>query len=139
MNTPNYRETRTKAEVDRLLHFDFVIPIAHGLTAKHVAEHYPGWTWNQLIGVLNAAGIRVARPGSPSKCHEDVVRIHFDSEISWRVEWADGRITEGLARAGTTEPMASSGIVTAVHDLASGRMVELPGTPEEIIGGFGTS
>jgi hypothetical protein len=127
MDAQNYREDRTSLELERLLHHDFVIPISRGITAKFVAENYPGWTWNELIRVLNAAQVRVARPGAPSVCREDVVRVQFDSERSWRVEWEDGSITEG--------PEPSTGIETGVHDLSTGMVVELPGTPESIIGG----
>lgn len=129
-----YREDRTSAEIDRLLNHDFIVPINRGYHAKFVEENYPGWTWNQLIRVLTAAGVRVPRPGSPSRCHDDVVRVQFDSEVSWRVEWKDGTVTEGPEPAGTTVP-TPSGIETGVHDLSTGLVVDLPDTPEQIIDG----
>ncbi|WP_193597594.1 hypothetical protein [Microbacterium sp. YJN-G] len=135
MDAQHYREDRTSLELERLLHHDFVIPISRGITTKFVAENYPGWTWNELIRVLNAAQVRVARPGAPSVCHEDVVRVQFDSERSWRVEWKDGSITEGPEPVGTTRSTPSAGIETGVHDLSTGMVVELPGTPESIIAG----
>ncbi|SJN21085.1 hypothetical protein FM104_02970 [Microbacterium esteraromaticum] len=125
MRAQGYRETRTKAEIDRLLHYDFVIPISRGFTTKHVNENYPGWTWNQLVCTLNNAGVRVARPGSPSACHDEVVRVHFDSEQSWLVERADGSTTTGPAPAGTTSPKPPSGSATGIHDLSTGMMVEI--------------
>lgn len=134
MNAQKYRENRTKDELDALLHYDFFIPISRGFTADFVEKNYPGWTWNALIGVLNAAGVRVARPGRPSVCHEDVVRMQFDSEQSWRVEWKNGSVTEGPALAGTTQPASPSAIETGIHDLSSGQMGELPGTAEAIAG-----
>lgn len=135
MDAQNYREDRTSLEIDRLLHHDFLVPIGRGITAKFVAENYPGWTWNELIRVLNAARVRVARPGQPSVCHPDVVRVQFDSERSWRVEWKDGSVTEGPEPVGTTRSTSSTGIETGIHDVSTGMVVELPGTPESTIGG----
>ncbi|WCD93279.1 hypothetical protein [Microbacterium sp. nov. GSS16] len=135
MDAHNYREDRTSLEIDRLLHHDFVIPISRGITSKFVEENYQGWTWNELIRVLNAARVRVPRPGGPSTCHGDVVRVQFDSEQSWRVEWKDGSVTEGPEPAGTTDSTPSTRIETGVHDLSTGMVVELPGTPEAIIAG----
>lgn len=104
MNAQSYREDRTSAELDQFLHHCFYIPINHGITQKYVAENYPGWTAQQLEQVLKAAGVRVGRPGRPPVCHPDVLRMQFDSERSWRVEWRDGSVTEGPEPASTPLP-----------------------------------
>lgn len=107
MNDQKYRENRTRAEIDRLLHYGHAIPISHGFTAEYVSGNYPGWSWNQLISALTAAGVLVRRGGSPSACHPEVVRVQFDSEWSWRVEWTDGCVTCAPDSAGTTRPQDS--------------------------------
>lgn len=124
MSASPHREVRTRGQLADLLHHGFWIPIAHGFTQQHVAENYPGWTWNALIRTLHAAGVVAVNPGGPLKCRDEVVRVHFDSDEAWLVEWNDGTVTRGPAVPGTMMPDASRGPEYPVNDLATGLMVE---------------
>lgn len=124
MTVQSYREVRTREQLNKLLHYGHIIPISRGLTTKYVGEHYPGWTWNALIRVLSAADVYVGQGGAPPHCDDRVVRVHFDSHETWRVEWADGRVTEGAAAPGTTWPDIEHGCGLRVLDLPAGRRVE---------------
>lgn len=90
-----HKEVRTKEQLNELLHYGHMVPIGRGFTREYVDKHYPGWTWNQLVRVLRAAGVYVDRGGSPPVCHVDVVRVHFGRDQSWRVEWQDDTVMEG--------------------------------------------
>src|SRR5690606_16223131 len=56
MAAQEYKEVRTREQLTRLLGHWHFIPMGRGFTQAHVAENYPGWTWNQLVRVLTAAG-----------------------------------------------------------------------------------
>jgi hypothetical protein len=92
---------RTREELNQLLRYGHVIPVSKGLTAKYVAEHYPGWTWNSLVEVFKAAGIFEGRGGSPPKCDDRVATLHFNSKSSLAVEWSDGTSFEIEPERGT--------------------------------------
>ena len=104
MTVLQYREVRTREQLNQLLHYGHIIPISRGFTDDYVDEHYPGWTWNALVRVLTAADVYVGQGGSPPRCDDRVVRVHFDSHEAWLVEWEDGRITQGPAAPGATWP-----------------------------------
>jgi len=89
----SYREHRTGAQIDHLLHYGHSIPMARGHTLKYVDEHFPGWTWSDLLEVLKAAGVLVGRAGAPPRCHPTVKAIHFTDSPTWAVEWLSGEIT----------------------------------------------
>lgn len=124
MAVQQYREVRTREQLNKLLHYGHIIPISRGLTNKYVDGHYPGWTWNALIRVLSAADVYVGRGGTPPRCDDRVVRVHFDSHEAWCVEWEDGRTTEGPAAPGTTRPDVDRGRDLRVLDLPIGVRVE---------------
>jgi hypothetical protein len=89
-----YGEHRTGIEVDRLLHYGHIIPVSHGYTTEYVAEHFPGWTWNQLMAIWRAAGVVVrSGVGGPPSCDRRVKAIHFDGPDSFAIEWLDGTVT----------------------------------------------
>jgi hypothetical protein len=89
-----YAEHRTGIEVHKLLHYAHFIPVGNGRTQAYVAEHFPGWTWNELMAVWQAAGIvRTSPAGGPPACHERVKAIHFNGPTSFAVEWLDGHVT----------------------------------------------
>ncbi|ACZ30635.1 hypothetical protein Xcel_1610 [Xylanimonas cellulosilytica DSM 15894] len=88
-----YAEHRSRHDLDRLLRHGHVIPVRRGVTAAYVAKHFPGWTWNELMGVWHAAGVVVSQGGSPPRCDDNVVAIHFDGPDSFLVEWTDGTVT----------------------------------------------
>ncbi len=71
------------------------LPSPNGYTAAYVNEHFPGWTWNSLILIWQAAGIVVKGEagGGPLRCDERVKAIHFDHANSFAVEWIDGTVT----------------------------------------------
>jgi hypothetical protein len=87
---PRYRENLERAELNALLHYGHPIPACCGLTDAYVATRYPGWTWNELIAILRAAGI-VVRPlrGAPLRCDPRVRRVHVTSPSEFEVDWAD--------------------------------------------------
>ena len=93
-NWLEYAEHRTGVEVGQLLHYGHIIPVSRGLTEGYVAEHFPGWTWNNLMAVWEAAGIVVpsASGGLPS-CDHRVKLIHFTGADAFAVEWVDGSVT----------------------------------------------
>ena len=97
VDVSHFRERRTLGECKLLLHYGHVIPICHGYTATYVAEHYPGWTWNELVQVFVAAGIFVNRGGAPATCDDRVVTFHFSSPTEFYVEWIDGIEPEDVA------------------------------------------
>jgi hypothetical protein len=90
VDVSRFREHRALDECKRLLHYGHVIPVSRGYTARYVAEHFPGWTWNELVAVFVAAGIFVNRGGSPPTCDDRVATFHFSSSTDFFVEWADG-------------------------------------------------
>lgn len=124
MSASPYREVRTREQLAQLLHYGFHIPMARGFTRRHVDEHYPGWTWNSLLRILSGAGVVVVDPGSPLRCHERVVRVHFDSEEAWLVEWDDSTTTRGPKTPGASVADTTRGREHPVFDLAIGLMVE---------------
>jgi hypothetical protein len=84
---------RTRADLNALLHYGHFIPIKRGLTTRYVNEHFPGWTWDDLIDVLRAADVLMVNGVGTPHCDPGVGAIHFDDIDSWLVEWEDGRIT----------------------------------------------
>lgn len=90
----SYTEHRTGAEIDRLLHHGHWIPVTKGFTQRYVDEHFPGWSWNDLMAIWRAAGI-VVRPagGAPLQCDERVAAMHFSGPGNWLIEWRDGAVT----------------------------------------------
>ena len=90
-----YGEHRTGLQMDRLLHHGHVIPVTRGFTRDHVDQHFPGWTWNDLLEVCRAADLLAPdRPrGAPFACREQVKAVHFNSPRSLAVEWLDGTVT----------------------------------------------
>jgi hypothetical protein len=86
----HFREHLTLDQCNKLLHYSHVIPITKGFTAAYVADHFPGWTWNELVKVFVAAGIFVNRGGAPATCDKRVVSFHFSSPTEFHVEWVGG-------------------------------------------------
>jgi hypothetical protein len=97
VDVSRFREHLTLDECKALLHYSHSIPITRGFTATYVADHFPGWTWNELVKVFVAAGIFVNRGGSPATCDDRVVRFHFSSPEEFYVEWIDGAEPEDVA------------------------------------------
>ena len=87
---PQFKQRRTREELNALLHYGHIIPVSKGWTRAYVNEHFPGWTWNELVRIVRVAGILVSKGGSPPRCDERVQELHFDSENAWLVEWTDG-------------------------------------------------
>lgn len=118
-----YAVRRTREQLDALLHYGHVIPLSRGFTDRYVTKNYPGWTWNQLVRVLTAAGVFVNRGGSPPICDAGVREVYFDSERGWLVAWANGRLTAGVAPPGSSEPQPSGNPLPAI-DLETGEQLE---------------
>lgn len=97
-----YLEHRTGAEMQRLLHHGHWIPVHRGDTAAHVARHFPGWCWNDLLAVCKAAGIVDGLgTGGPLRCAPHVLAFHFTDTARFAVEWDDGSVTvSGRGAAG---------------------------------------
>jgi len=98
----DFREHRTREQLNDLLRHGHVIPVSRGWTFDHVQANFPGWTWNQLIDIIRAAGILVSRGGSPPACHDQVAAFHFSSDTEFLVEWID-------EQGATTPPDDSDG------------------------------
>jgi hypothetical protein len=90
VDTSQFRERRTREELNALLHFGHIIPVSKGWTKEYVDAHFPGWAWNALMGVFTAARIVVLRGGAPPKCDDRVVMLHFSSTGDFLVERSDG-------------------------------------------------
>lgn len=108
-----YAETRTREQLDELLHYRHPIPARHGFTDAYVARHHPGWTFNQLMAILDSAGIvdrfhmapaderldrMVAATGvnrlpQPPVCCRDVAVFAFTDAEHWCIRWRNGDAT----------------------------------------------
>ena len=87
-----FREHRTREELNALLHYGHIIPVSKGWTREYVDTNYRGWTWNSLIGVFRSAGIVVASAcGGPPKCDDRVVMFHFSGAGDFFVEWRNAK------------------------------------------------
>jgi len=86
-----FAEHRTGREVHDLLQYGHIIPVRRGVTTAYVEQHFPGWTWNELMDIWRAAGIvHPSRHGGPPGADSRVRMIHFSSPTAFAVEWADG-------------------------------------------------
>ena len=85
----------TRAHVDKVLHYTHWIPISKGFTQQFLAREYPGWTLGTLIGLFDAAGIRITpadnegASGAPhgGRCHWQVTAFYFNDADDFHVEW----------------------------------------------------
>lgn len=96
MHLTDYRESCSRDELARLLHHGHWIPVTRGLTQRYVDEHFPGWTWNGLLDVWEAAGVVHRREGAqhPTLIVDCLLdRIHFDGPEDFTVVWIDGSVT----------------------------------------------
>lgn len=95
MNTEwhEFAEHRTRDELNGLLHHGHIIPVSRGYMQAYVTEHFPDWTWNELMAVWRAAGVVINRGGTPPKCNDEVLTIHFNGPESFAIEWSDGTVT----------------------------------------------
>lgn len=90
-----YAEHRTDTQIRQLLHYGHWIPILRGKTDVYLAEHYPGWTWNELWEICQAAGIVVREPDGRFSRRLDVrvKAFHFTDTRTFAVEWEDGSVS----------------------------------------------
>ncbi|MBX3311053.1 MAG: hypothetical protein KF739_11565 [Cryobacterium sp.] len=95
-----YAEHRTGMQVGQLLHYGHLIPISRGFTKEYIDKHYPGWDWNSLSRVMQAAGVFVNRGGAPATCEPTVKAVHFTDAEHWAVEWLSGEVTRSAPRLG---------------------------------------
>lgn len=101
MDHTTYAETRTREQLDELLHYRHPIPARHGFTDDYVARHYPGRTFNELMAILDSASIvdrmaaatGIARLPRPPVCCRDVVAFAFTDAGHWRIRWRNGDTT----------------------------------------------
>lgn len=112
-----YAESRTREQLDQLLHYAHPIPVRHGFTDDYVANNYPGWSFNQFMEILNAAGIvdrfhnmapadaqldrlaastGVRRIPQPPVCCRDVIALGFTDANHWCIQWRNGDTTTRL-------------------------------------------
>ena len=49
------------------------IPIMKGFTQDYVNEHYPGWSWSQLVNTLKRAGLYAKKEGHGARITEGFV------------------------------------------------------------------
>lgn len=138
---PAYLWQLSRSHVDYVLHYSHWIPISRGFTQRMMAEHYPGWSYGQLIRLFDVAGIRIlpddneGAHGAPhgGRCHWQVVSFSFSSPEDYFVEWDrtlpfDDQftaqiLTGGPGAPGGTGPLGGK-IVKAV---AASRPVDLSG------------
>ncbi|GAA2079972.1 hypothetical protein GCM10009821_20320 [Aeromicrobium halocynthiae] len=81
----------------RIFHYGHFIPVRRGFTKAFVDRHYPGWTWNALMDLLEGAGVAHRRPGvsphplwAPDRLVESV---HVNSPSDYCIVWIDGTVT----------------------------------------------
>lgn len=82
-----YTEHRTRGELDQLLHYGHFIPVGKGYTAAYVEQNYPGWTWNELIRILQIGGVIRRHEGGMMHCDPKVVGVRFGAGSRFAVEW----------------------------------------------------
>lgn len=92
VDTSRFRMHFTREEANRLLHYVHGIPLGRGITHRYVQENYPGWSWMELVRILEAPGLVVDRGGSPPTTVEGLRNFWFDSKDAWLVEWVDGTL-----------------------------------------------
>jgi hypothetical protein len=85
----------SRGDIDKVLSHTHWIPVSRGFTAGFLDGEWPGWTLGTLIGVFDAAGIRLlpggGRPGAPhgGRCHWQVRALHFNGKDEYIIEWSD--------------------------------------------------
>ncbi len=97
---PDYIYSKSRPDLNDLLRHGHIIPVSRAYTSAYVEKYYPGWTWNRLIAVFRAADVMDGGGGAPPRCKQEVVRVEFDGQGRWRVEWEGGRVTQSPRRPG---------------------------------------
>ena len=91
VDVSRFREHRTREDLNALLHYGHIIPVSRGWTRAYVETRYPGWTWNALMAIFQAADVVVSsKCGGPPKCDDRVALLHFSTTDDFIVEWIDG-------------------------------------------------
>lgn len=80
--------TLTRYDIDRICHFSHWIPWKNGLQQKFIDENYPGWSWNQMIGLLNQTEVLIERPGG-RRCHWKLKTLHISEAFEIAISWDD--------------------------------------------------
>jgi len=81
-----YTEHRTRGQLDELLRHGHFIAVGKGHTAAYVEQHYPGWTWNELIRILTIGGV-IRRDGDRMSCAPKVRGLNFGGGSRFALEW----------------------------------------------------
>ncbi|GAB2548959.1 hypothetical protein [Brachybacterium huguangmaarense] len=90
---PRGNHVLDRERLEALLRHGHCIPVTSGRTALHVAEHYPGWTWNELIGIARDAAAMVREgAGSPPRARLDVERLEIRGPRDWTLVRTDGTV-----------------------------------------------
>ncbi|CAB4889828.1 unannotated protein [freshwater metagenome] len=89
INYSRYREHFSADQINAVLHHGHIIPVSRRITSRFVSTHHPGWQYNELVAVFNAAGVRVHGGGCGGYCAGGVKYLHFDDQTSFAVERID--------------------------------------------------
>lgn len=84
-------------DLRKLFHHGHWIPVRRGITTAFVDQHYPGWSWNGLMDLLEGAG--VAHRRGPGLVHPPywpdrlVASVHVNTPDDFCIVWIDGSVT----------------------------------------------
>lgn len=87
-------------QMQKLIHYDFVIPVSRGFSQAHLDAHYPGLLWNQVDTLLSNADVRI-RPYSAPRgggssmptVRPSLKTLNFSGQNDWVAQWRDGWVT----------------------------------------------
>jgi len=77
-----------REQISEFLHYLHWIPQTKGFARKFMDDHYPGWTYSEVLAVIRDAEIVKGLNGA--WCDERVIAIHFDHRQRYLVQWFDG-------------------------------------------------
>ena len=85
-----FREHRTRDELNQLLNHGHITPISKGSTGELVDTNSPGWTRDRLIKVVTQAGDSVRRSSGIPACDDSAATFHFNGPDEFHVERFNG-------------------------------------------------
>ena len=95
-----------REQIGELLHHEHPMAVMQSRHLHHLAQVLPGWSWDDAIGTLSTADVRLCLPEAPGVtlshvpvCRPTVYAMHVTSPNDWLVEWGDGWVSEAPVRS----------------------------------------